>query len=168
MQLWTFQEPGFSLTSGQVDHARSEYYKTVSGVPNAYAQLAKRLGTDQIIWCYVRREEYHDLPHLTREEWALDVPEYDILAIVDTFIWNRILGIETYPESLRHKWLEDAPLEEAARNAYIKQKIKDYHAQPEPDAGWWSRLFITDTTAEGATVLLKHPIPESWVVHGGV
>jgi hypothetical protein len=167
IQLWTWQEPDFSLTSGYVDHAQSEYYNTVLGVPEAYAILAKRLGTDQIIWCYVRRDEYDNLPHLTRIEWALDVPDDDILAIIDTYTWNRLLGIETYPRTRYLRLLRDAPMEETARNAHIEQQIRDYHSQPEPDGGWWSRLFMTDTTVEGATVLLAHPIPESWVAHVG-
>ena len=168
MQLWTWQEPDFSLTTGHVDHAQSDYYKKVSGVPDAYAQLAKLLGTDQIIWCYVCRDEYDDLPHLTRIEWILDVPDDGILAIIDAFIWNKILDIQSYPRSLYLTWLEDAPLEKTARDLYIEQRIKEYHSQPEPDIGWWSRLFITDTSVEGATVLLNHPIQKSWVVHEGM
>jgi hypothetical protein len=111
-----------------VEHTRSEYYTNVSGVPNAYVELANRLGTDQIIWCYARQDEYIDLPHLTRVEWLLDVPDHQILAITDAYIWNKILGIRTYPRSLDYEWLENSPMEETARDAYIEQKIEDYHS----------------------------------------
>ena len=164
MQLWTWHEPDFSLTSGRLDHSRSQYYKIVDGAPDAYAELAQRLSTDQIIWCYVRRDDYHDLPKLTRVEWALDVPDTEILAITDAYIWNKILRIHTYPRSLYFEWLEYAPTDGAARVEFIEHKIEEYHAQLPPDGGWWSQLFITDTMPEGATVLLKHPIPEAWVV----
>ena len=167
MQLWTWQEPGFSLMFGYVDHTQSKYYNTLAGAPEAYAELATRLDTDQIIWCFVRPDDYSDMSHLTRVEWTLDVPDNEILKIIDAYIWNKILGIQTYPHTLRLQWLDDAPIEENARDAYIDQKIQDYHSQPEPDGGWWSRLFIKDTMVEGAEVLLKHPIPQSWVVCDG-
>jgi hypothetical protein len=95
MQLWTWHEPDFDLTSGEVDHSRSKYYKGTPGIPAAYAELSRLLGTDQIIWCYVRRHEYHQLPNLTRIEWALDVPEDQILGMIDAYVWNKILGIKT-------------------------------------------------------------------------
>ena len=97
MKLWTWHEPDFSLLSGRVDLSRSRYYATVARAPQAYAELSRHLGTNQIIWCYVRRDEYHNLPHLTRIEWALDVPDDETLAITDAFIWNKILGREAYP-----------------------------------------------------------------------
>jgi len=165
MLLWTWHEPDFLLTEGRVDHTRSEYYITVPGVRDAYANIARRLSTDQIIWCYVRRDGYHRLPKLTRIEWSLNVPNDGVLAVIDSFVWNKILRIETFPPmSLHFKWREQAPLERVARDAFLERKIKEYHAQPEPPDGWWSQLFIKDTSVEGATVLLRHPIPKSWVV----
>jgi hypothetical protein len=167
MKLWTWHEPDFSLVAGRVDLSRSMYHATVPQAPKAYAELARRLGTDQIIWCYVRRGEYHDLPQLTRVEWALDVPDHGILAITEAFIWNKILGLRTYPQSLYDKWLNDAPTDEAARDDYIAAQLAAYHSEPEPDGGWWSRLFISDAMAESATVLLRHPIPDSWILSVG-
>lgn len=164
MKLWTWHEPEFSLVAGRVALSRSTYYATVASAPEAYAKLARRLGTDQIIWCYPRPGEYHVRPQCTRVEWALDVPDHEILAITDAYIWNKILKLRTYPESLRHKWLDDAPIDEAARDAYLALKIAAYHSEPEPDGGWWARLFTSDGMAEGAQVLLRHPIPQSWVV----
>jgi hypothetical protein len=164
MQLWTWHEPDFDLTSGEVDHSRSKYYKSTPGILAAYAELSRLLGTDQIIWCYVRRDEYHQLPNLTRIEWALNVPDNQILGMIDAYVWNKILGIKTYPRSLYSDWLDMAPTDESARLAYINKKIEDYHSQPEPSGGWWSRLFTKDSTIEGATALLRHPIPEHWVI----
>lgn len=167
MELRTWHESDFSLTSGTVDHARSEYYSNVRGVPDAYAELATRLGTDQVVWCYVRPGEYLNGPHLTRVEWVLEVPDDKILAIVDAFIWNKILGIKTFPRGLYRDWLDDARAQRANIDEYVQSRMEDYHSQPEPTRGWWSALCITDTTAEGATVLLRHPVPRSWVLRDG-
>lgn len=167
MLLWSWQEPEFSLTSGTVDHSKSEYYQTVPGIPAAYAELAKRLETPKIVWCYVRHDEYDSSSETTRVEWALDVPDELILAIVDPFVWDKIIGQKTLPSMIRSRWFSEAPIQEPARSVYLEQQLNDYHSQPEPIGGWWSRLFVTDTTIEGATVLLKHPVPDSCVVSVG-
>jgi sugar phosphate isomerase/epimerase len=39
----------------------------------AYARLGTCVGTDQIVWCYARPDEYKKLPGDTRVEWVLDV-----------------------------------------------------------------------------------------------
>ena len=91
MQLWTFQGVGFSLHDGHVNHELSEYVREVEGVRDAYLELAKRLGTDQLIWCCSVREPH---PLKDRVEWVIDVPVSEILAFVDDFVWNRILGID--------------------------------------------------------------------------
>jgi hypothetical protein len=169
MRLWTLHTPGFSLTSGRVDHTLSHYYNTVPGAPAAYAELARQVGTDQIIWCCVRpRDRILDDGDV---EWILDVPDDEILCIVDSFIWNKILGLKTYPRSLYFQWLDRAPLEEGARVTYLEGQIEEYHSQRAPDGGWWSQLYITDVTnveeVEGANALLKHPIPRSCFIRDG-
>ena len=94
MRLWTYHKPDFSLTSGRVDLSRSDYFRCMPEIPGAYAELARRVGTDQIIWCYVRPDEYNNIPELTCVEWALDVPDDQVLAIIDSFVWERIIAQE--------------------------------------------------------------------------
>ncbi len=162
MQLWTWHEPDFSLVEGKVNHERSEYFTTVCGVPEAYQELCKRLGTDQFIWCYTRGNEHNQLPSQTRIEWVLEVPKSEFLAIVDSFIWNRVLGEKCWPpESLKLKWKQEAITRGCAE--HFDQQIQAYHAQAPPQGGWWALLFIDDPTAEGANVLIRHPVPRPWV-----
>ena len=92
------------MTSGRVDHSRSNYCRSMPTIAPAYAQLACQLGTDQIICCFVRPDEYEKLPNLMHTEWALDVPDDKILAIIDSFIWARILGTKAHPPALRERW----------------------------------------------------------------
>lgn len=51
--LWTLQTPGHQITSGTIDHTRSEYTHEIDGFCEAYQELWRRLGTPdgQIIWC---------------------------------------------------------------------------------------------------------------------
>lgn len=165
MRLRTRQGTGFSLTSGTVDPTRSTY-RDLPKFPEAYVKLAALLGTEQIIWCSVHPEKYTPLPLVNQFEWVLEVPEAGFFKIIDNYVWNRIVGRRVFPESLRQRALREAPTRSVEREAF-KQRAEDaYHAQPEPEGGWWSLLFITDVSPEGAVVLLELPIPQQWVVVG--
>lgn len=166
MQLWTFHGSGFSLNSGAIDVRRSPYFVTYPNIRAAYEELGRRLGLNsyEIIWCHVRRD-WNPLGYADCNEYELEVPPDKFLSIVDAFTWNKILGIkDAFPRSLYHKWRNEAPPERFGD--YIDQKRKEYNEQAPPAGGWWSQLFIADLNAEGATVLLKHPIPEAWIIHG--
>ncbi len=167
MKLWTWHGTDFSLTCGRVDHSLSQYYNCMPSIPPAYAELARRVGTDQIIWCYARPDpdEYEDLKQI---KWVLDVSDDRILAIISSPIWERIICTKALPPALREKWKCEAfQGKHDDSEAYIEEKSEEYFSQPPPEGGWWTDLFISDIGAEGARVLLKHPIPDSWVVHRG-
>lgn len=74
-----------------------------------------------------------------------------------------------YHNRTRVEWVLDVPDDEqpADPNPYIEQREEEYDLQSPPEGGWWSVLRIEDAKIEGAAVLLKHPIPESWVVSVG-
>lgn len=165
MKLWTFHTPDFSLTSGSIDLDCSYDVSYVEGLRERYEELARHVGLDryEIIWCHVR-DDFIRAGYEDRVEYILEVPEDQILRIVDSFIWNKIIGLDAWPMSLYYKWRDEAPPGKAGE--YIKRKTEEYHAQPPPPGGWWSLLDITDLTAEGACVLLRHPMPESWIVSG--
>jgi len=159
MRLWTFHTPDFSLTSGAIDLDHSYDVSYVPGLRERYEDLAHYLGLDryEIIWCHVRDDIIRDA-YVDRVEYILEVPDYQILRIVDSYIWNKIIGLDAYPRS---KWQTEAP--EGITSEYFQKKVDEYHDQLPPPGGWWPQLFLTDTTAEGACVLLRHPIPESWI-----
>jgi hypothetical protein len=122
------------------------------------------LDSYRIIWCSAHCDWTNPRPSKSAVLWVLELPEDKILAVADAYIWNKIIGIQVVPRSLQEKWSDEAPEGDDAYSAYIEQQMATYHAQPEPPGGWWSQLFIADSSAEGATVLLEHPIPESWVI----
>ena len=162
MKLWTFHTSDFSLTSGKIEIGRSPYIDTIPNLREAYEELAHRLGLKsyEILWCHVRQdwtEGYADCV-----EWELEVPDEKILDIVDSYIWNKILRImDVYPRSLYKKWRDEAP--PYAMDDYINQKIQVFNEQQPPADGWWSQLS-TDLDAGGDCTLLKHPIPDSWII----
>lgn len=167
MKLWTFHKPDFSITEGRVDHTKSSYFQTVAGVPDAYCELWKRVGTDQIIWCFTSRKEAET--GMCEVEWSLDVPDSDILAFVDGFVWNRILEIRCHvPRRLYQHWRSEAlslyPNNLQERDKFVDAKTEDYWSQEPPEDGWWSCLFVDDPAGEAVSALIRHPVPEEWVM----
>jgi hypothetical protein len=164
MRLWTFQSNDFSLTSGEIDVTRSPYYESVPNLVQAYDGLAKWLGLPkyEVVWCHVRDD--FTLEHWEGYKlWELEVSDDQILAIVDSFIWCRIIDKPSIPSSLRAQWRRDAP-HDHTRGNYLDRKSTEYYAQSPPAGGWWSQLS-SDVSAEAPSALLKHPIPEDWIIN---
>ncbi len=174
MKLWTWQGRDFKLTSGCVDYLKSPYCKTHPELIPAYQELSQFLGTDQIIWCCVREDEF--VPDKDRPvRWELDVPDNEFgkgefPKICNSFIWAKMVGWNELPipRELYAQWKGSAPLSDPDRTRFIEQKVQEYREEPPPEGGWISQLFISDATCEGANVLLKHPIPESWIVRSEI
>ncbi len=168
MQLWSWQEPGFSLFEGSVDHEQSEYVRSVAGIREAYRGLAQRLGTNQLIWCYTVRDEY--IRFGTRVEWVLDVPTTHVLAFMDGIVWNRILGIKSsVPQELRWQWTQEAIRlfmpDVAAAERHEQECYKRFWDQAPPPGGWWTKLFVEPQVGETIWALLAHPISKGCVRH---
>jgi len=171
MRLWTWQEPEQCLTCGCVDLEQSEYCRDDPAIRDAYAELAKVVGTDQLIWCYVRDGEYSIFDCDTRLRWTLEVPDDGILRFTDDHIWNRILGKKIrIPRAINCQWEIDCPPGEADRAAYLNRREDEYYAQTPPGGSWWPQLFIDksalrlDDKEQLSSALLRHPIPQPWVV----
>lgn len=165
MKLWSYHGAGFSLTSGVLDSSLSSY-AYIPTLRACYEELARRLRLPQyeIVWCHVRLGSDFPTYYSGRMQWELEVAEREFLAILDSCVWDRILGtLRGAPISLLRKWRREASKLPHGHSDYVKEKIMQYENQPPPLGDWWSSLFC-DLTAEGATVLLRHPIPESWVV----
>src|SRR4051794_12754422 len=124
MKLRTFQTPDFSLTSGSIDLSRSYDVSYVTGLRECYEELARHLGLGryEIIWCHVR-DDFIRAGYVDRVEYILEVPDDQILRIVDSFIWNKIIGLDPYPMSLYYKWRDEAPPGKVGE--YIKRKKEE-------------------------------------------
>lgn len=169
MRLWTWHKPDFSLFDGHVDHELSEYVRTVNGVREAYNNLADRLGTDQLIWCYTKPNQRIILPHHSEVEWILDVPTVKILAFIDDIVWNRILGIRCgLPRELERKWKDESinrhPYDPNAAHKFVKSRRDEFWSQSTPPGGWWSCLFVNERSDEFVSAIIPHPVQDEWVV----
>ncbi|MCH7702889.1 MAG: hypothetical protein IID37_14490, partial [Planctomycetes bacterium] len=168
-KLWTWHKPDFSLLDGHVDHTRSEYVRTVDGVGGACRQLAARIGTGQLIWCYTVPDQRIVRPCHTEVEWVLDVPPKSILQLVDDIVWNRILGIRcTLPPKIRHAWRDEAlrrfPYDAGARAGFETEQEESFWTQPPSGESWWDVLFVREEAREGVSALVPHPVEAEWIV----
>lgn len=167
VRLWSYHTKEFSLTEGDVDHVRSRYYQESCQIRKAYDDLFHRLGEDQIIWCHTNQGEYKRTG-IPKVEWVLDVSESDVIAFVDGFIWNRIIGIRSHPpRRLNQQWKSEAiscyPNDVEEQRRHISVQADFYWNQSPPRDGWWSELFVENSAAEGIDALIRHPIPSGWV-----
>lgn len=171
MRLWTYQWPDFRPTdcNVKVNISKSRYAETLPKYRDAYKKLSDRLGTDQIIWCCTRQDEYKYLLGEAPMEWELEVPAEQILACISSYVWNKILGVKRFTVSceIRHQWLTQA-LELAPNDPEklerIRETLEEQFYAPEPEENLWNRLLLKEPSDEGCSVLLKHPIKESWVI----
>ncbi len=177
MRLWTWQTRDFDLTNTKekVDHTKSKYYGTGNGIPEAYEELHRRLGRDQLIWCYLHREDHSETP-ITCEierEWELEAPEdEDHVLFIDDLVWNKILGGPcAFPTHLQ-SWLYDEALKKNPRDScqqkQFEQQIEDELWEPEPSEVLWDKLILatlSEAVVPGwASALVRHPIPCTWVI----
>ena len=166
--LWSFHEPGYSLLKGEADPNKSKYHDDVD-IMAAYAELHRRVKTNQIIWCYTRKEDFREtgVPMI---EWAFEVPKANVLRFCDAVVWARIIGKagSTPPDKLRGQLrkqvLSRFSYDPTKSKAYEAQIISEFWNQPAPSGDWWNHLFVEYTGQEGVDALISHPAHPSWYV----
>ncbi len=165
ISLWTIHSPDFDLSSGLVDHSKSEYYLTVPGVRQAYHELWRRLNTPkgQIIWCYTEND---NITKSGTEKilWELQIPHKKVLCFLDSLIWNRILGIRCgVGNTLRRKWMKEANEKcPDDSHSYFEKCVEDFWGQKPKTGSWWDELFV-QRTGECVDAIIHHPVPEYFI-----
>lgn len=134
VELWTYQGVDFSLISGVVDHEKSPYSKTVAAYHECIRKLAQVLDTEQIIWCLSDKCHLWHKTSIKQFKYTLFVPEDAILSAIDMWAWEAILGLDTVPKRLRHKYKNP-----------------------------WNVLTGRHWSDPDTTVLLRHPLDPSWI-----
>jgi hypothetical protein len=125
ISLWSFHKPGHSLLSGTADPKKSGY-SNLPGVMAAYAELHRRLGTDQVIWCYTDKSNYRETS-AEMVEWSFRVPIRKVLRFYDSLVWTRIIGQtpSTLTRSLRTQFWQEA----LAKHPDDKESREELHGQ---------------------------------------
>jgi hypothetical protein len=167
MQLWTWHSPTFSLLEGRVDPTKSSYAKTVPKYLSVREELCRRLGTDdQIVWCSTKAD--HTLTTIEEAEWVLEVPDAAILALMNDWVWNLILGLKPFPpKHLSDQWHDEGidlfPYDQIARQRFLDEQYEKFQAGLAPNGDPWSNLFVRTPAGDGITAIIRHPIKPEWV-----
>ena len=167
MRLYTVHGQDFFLDQGHVDHSKSEYYCTVAGVPCAYRELHKRIGTSQVIWCELDRA---DTPP-SKVQWEIEVPECAIITFVDNLVWNKILHRRCQlPHSLYVKLytraLDQEPHDSERTREVEARLTEEFWDSLGTGQELWDRLLLEAPPGDtgSASALIRHPVPPEWVI----
>ncbi|MFC1604924.1 hypothetical protein ACFL5F_07850 [Planctomycetota bacterium] len=167
MELWTLQTPNHDLTSGRVDHSQSEYYNTVSGIKEAYCELWQRLKIldGQIIWCYTNKSDIVTTPTDNMVLWELHIEPDDILCLIDTIVWNRILGKRcSVSKTIRTQWISEGLKRCPDDPVAGYHKIEEEFWNQKPLSGsWWNDLFV-ENLGKHIDAIIRHPVLEDNVI----
>lgn len=93
--FWTWQSRTLNPFSGEYDVRKSQYYNdpTLPGIKTAYSLLANSLGTDKLVWCYLRPNEHCIFDSIAEKdvEWSFSIDAAKVLAFVDTEVWDGVI-----------------------------------------------------------------------------
>lgn len=162
LKFWTWQTPDFSLTTGHVDVTKSKYHRSMPAIRDAYSELARRLGTDQIVWCYTSPDQYIVYPWDSKVGWEIRVTAKHVLGYINSWTWERIIGTKAHPPELRDQWLQHAIDNDLDPEDYCEHQLNQYLSIHPPSGCWWDHLFIDQPTSykpSDVTVLVRHPLP---------
>jgi hypothetical protein len=166
MKLWTWQTADFSLTTRCVDVCKSRHANLNSVIRAAYTELAQRLETDQLVWCYTVPDQYIVLPRDPKIGWQIDLPHGHCRWFIDSWVWERLIESRACPEDIREEWARYAMLNDLDPDQYHEMKLEEYLATPAPGGSWWDCLILDDDSQVpnvNRTALVLHPLPDSAV-----
>ena len=163
--LWTIHSDDFSITSGEVDHDKSEHYRKNPHVRKAYHELWRRLSIidGQIVWCFTKYNS-------DRERWKgkimkeLQIPREKVLRFLDRSVWERIVGWPPAYGRIRVQgWINEAPKGySGGPSSYVEKCRQDFLNQKPKTGYWWDELFVEETVKR-ADAIIDHPVPDNFV-----
>ena len=160
--LYTLQGYNLREFQGNSDLARGTYH-ALPAVRAAQQQLYEMIGENQVVWC----SQYQ--PMLNCEVGGflhrIRVDDRDVVAIVDTFVWNHIIKHERYIPLRDHDTLRDN-LEIGTNGDYeeaLKAAEDEYLRQHLP-ADLWGAVVRTKVENEDHQVLVRFPFAFSKMV----
>lgn len=160
--LYTFQPPGFDITTGNLDLSKSENY---SFFKRAYDWLFSQIGTNQVLWSllgfFEKEKEFLRFGPNHAELstlWELSVPESAIIRCLDIDGWHDVINdSHLIPADLYEKW------ESEGDDQYIDQQW-DKYCKKYLKEDTWQKVFVPFKMDKYLDILLSFPIKEEWVV----
>ena len=170
MFVETLQGYNLRTFKGRIDPDLSPW-KNNPIVSSAIATLKKRIGEDQFVWC---TQSGQPLERETgRYLHGINVDERDVVAVVDTLVWCRIIGY-----SLRH--VPEEELDDLKSRAYresgdcegdytelLEHLIDKYLADNLPD-DLWAAVIKEECTKASDQLLVRFPLKYYKIVNADI
>jgi hypothetical protein len=166
LELGTWHDPRFDIRTGTLDIKQSPYYKEVAGYRKALAKLTKMIGTDQIVWCLPRDYEW---AKDRRDKWKLKLPKAEVIAYIDTLVWELIIGRGAIPDEFRLAWLRQYSGSDERFGDYEECKRNEL-MEEVPESKRWGMLLVDSMESKrmgvcyANTALIPFPVESSWVI----
>ena len=128
---------------------------------DAYKELARRLATDQWIFCMKDK----GTPEFDKVLWIMDVPKAGILAHIDEIAWNDLaLNNKIYPKSLRWNCQQESINTRAAFGPLLARREAEYDAKRPKKEQLWNIMFLDDASNPEVQILVRLPLDTKWVI----
>lgn len=171
IKLWHIHKTnGFKLSEGHVDHSKSEYCNDDKlGIKEAYHKLWDiiKVPDGQILWC----STLNNIPKtsIPRFVSTLEVPECYLIKYIDDIKWNQILGNPVpltlrYSRPIKAKANDKFPNDPQKRRTFENELEDEFWENKPPEEELWKNLFLDKPDEDGSSALIKHPIPEEWII----
>lgn len=166
MRLWTWQKEGFDIRDENTpvkSFKYTEYINTNQLDPQLfkrqYAKLIKIIETSQFHWYYTDEIEAKTFQSPGTVLWEVNVPVEKILRKVCKIAWSNLLNRPTCPDRLFDDWKRI----DIIQFEKFKQDFYDFWNRKSEEE-LWEMLFL-ETCVDGCTtILLNHPLDDSWIV----
>ncbi|QDT24597.1 hypothetical protein [Gimesia chilikensis] len=139
------RDRGFDKNNAQLSEAKNTLYQLI--------------GDDQVVWL----EQYHpklfDI-HIDCYIHEILVDQRDIIAIIDTFIWNHLIGNSRYIPEKAHEVLRDTLAFSEVEDDFDIVQLEDrYLAENLPPKNQlWSKVVKPDISDDTDQILTQFPL----------
>lgn len=139
------------------------------GIDKKNAQLSEAknilyriIGDDQVVWWEQYQPKLFD-NHINFYLHEILVDRRDIIAVIDTFIWNHLIGNSRYiPEEAHEALRNTLGLSEVEDRLDLAQLEDDYLAENLPPKNQlWSKVIKPDISDDTDQILTKFPLRNS-------
>lgn len=173
MRLYTQHDPSFDLVKEVSDAYKGVHlagsYDDDNRFREAYEWLFGHLKMKNIIWCHDKDDVIYWCHGQEFKQWVLEVPDDEIIACLDTNVWNHIINRWwPIPNDLWESWHDYATknIENTEEvDKYIDKKEEEYKSNHSEDEDKLNIFLPIQTSDEDYhEFIVTSPIKPEWVV----
>ncbi len=172
MMLWTWQGLDYDPMVQAINRSKSEFFNSppFPDLPRTYEELDELLSLPsetrhQYLWCYTS-DSWPLHPWYERCLWPLDVPQSQIISLIDSPLWEYLIGSPSVPIALHAEWRDELRSKRLNDDEYRTEMVKKERAyrQTFPSrATCWQRLRSPTICGPDVLALVPTPLDVAWI-----